>query len=101
MNGAACPARSPKIPSRNLLPPNGGFLLNSGWMIKPAGDQVPVDTLPISAALSNNGKSLLVLNAGYNPPSVSVVDVGTKKELSRTRVPDGWLGLTFAPGTNR
>jgi DNA-binding beta-propeller fold protein YncE len=80
---------------------DGGFLLNSGWAIRPAGQQVPVDTFPMATAVSENGKYLLVLNGGYNPPSISVIDVAQKKEVGRTPVPDGWLGLHFAPGTNR
>src|SRR5438067_2350643 len=52
--------------------PDGGFLLNSGWRIQAAGKQVPVDTFPMSSALSPDGKYLLVLNGGYNPPSISV-----------------------------
>src|SRR5581483_5811519 len=76
--------------------PGGGFLLNSGWTIRPAGEQVPVDTLPMSTAVSNNGKYLLVLNGGYNPPSISVIDIARKKELGRTPLPDCWLGLTVA-----
>src|SRR5436305_1204013 len=75
----------------------GGFLLNSGWTIKPAGTQVPVDTLPMSTALSRNGKYLLVLNAGYNPPSISVIDIEQKKEVGRTKLGDAFLGLTISP----
>ncbi len=78
--------------------PDGGFLLNSGWTIRPAGEQVPVDTFPMSSALSKDGKYLLVLNGGYNPPSISVIDVAAKHELGRTPLPDCWLGLTFSPG---
>lgn len=59
--------------------PDGGFLLNSGWKIKPAGRQVPLDTLPMSSALSPDGKYLLVLNGGYKPPSISVLDLATEK----------------------
>ncbi len=77
--------------------PGGGFLLDSGWIIRPAGDQIPVDTFPMSTALSDNGKYLLVLNGGYNPPSISVIDLAQKKEVGRTRLPDAWLGLTVAP----
>jgi DNA-binding beta-propeller fold protein YncE len=77
--------------------PGGGFLLNSGWAIRPAGQQVPVDTFPISTAVSNNGKYLLVMNAGYNPPSISVIDIEQKKEIGRMPVPDCWLGLATAP----
>ncbi len=75
--------------------PDGGFLLNSGWTLRPAGVQVPVDTFPMSTAVSRDGKYLLVLNGGYNPPSISVIDIASKRELSRMPVPDGWLGLTF------
>ncbi|MGI8958291.1 MAG: bifunctional YncE family protein/alkaline phosphatase family protein [Bryobacteraceae bacterium] len=80
--------------------PGGGFLLNSGWTIRPAGDQIPVDTLPMSTAVSNDGKYLLVLNAGYNPPSVSVIDIARKREIGRTPLPDAWLGLAVSPRGN-
>ncbi len=80
--------------------PDGGFLLNSGWAIRPAGQQVPVDTFPMSAAVSPYGKYLLVLNGGYNPPIHQCVDIAQKKELGRTPLPDAWLGLRFAPSGN-
>jgi DNA-binding beta-propeller fold protein YncE len=76
---------------------DGGFLLNSGWVLRPAGEQVPVDTLPIRSAISKDGRFLLVLNAGYKPPSISVIDVASKKELKRVPVADAWLGLAFSP----
>lgn len=77
--------------------PDGGFLLNSGWKIAPAGRQVPLDTLPMSTALSKDGKFLLVLNGGYKPPSIIVLRTDTMEEVGRTPVEDGWLGLTFSP----
>jgi YVTN family beta-propeller protein len=76
---------------------DGGFLLTSGWKITPAGKQVAVDTLPMSSVVSRDGKYLLVLNGGYNPPSISVIDIATTTELSRTRVPDAWIGLALSP----
>lgn len=81
--------------------PGGGFLLNSGWTLRPAGEQIPVDTLPMSTAVSNDGKYLLVLNAGYHPPSVSVIDIAKQQEVSRFKLPDAWLGLAVAPHGNR
>jgi DNA-binding beta-propeller fold protein YncE len=77
--------------------PGGGFLLNSGWKIQPAGKQIAVDTLPMSSALAPDGRYLLVLNGGYKPPSISVIDTREMKETSRVPVPDAWLGLTFSP----
>lgn len=81
--------------------PDGGFLLNNGWTLRPAGDSVPVDTLPMSTAVSNDGKYLLVLNAGLHQPSVSVIDIAKKAEVSRFKLPDAWLGLTIAPRGNK
>src|SRR5476649_2483673 len=78
--------------------PNGAFLLNSGWRLAPAGKQIPLDTLPMSTALSPDGKYLLILNGGYKPPSISVLSVADEREIGRVPVEDGWLGLTFAPG---
>lgn len=77
--------------------PDGSFLLNSGWVIHPVGTQVDVDTFPMRSTLSPDGKYLLVLNGGYNPPSISVIDVAERREAHRTRVPDCWLGLVFGP----
>ncbi|HLJ50461.1 MAG TPA: bifunctional YncE family protein/alkaline phosphatase family protein [Bryobacteraceae bacterium] len=78
--------------------PSGGFLLNTGWRIQPVGQQVPLDTLPMSAVVSPNGRFMVVLNGGYKPPSLSVVSLEAGREISRTPVADAWLGLTFAPG---
>src|SRR5580704_8378496 len=65
---------------------DGGFLLNSGWRLAPAGKQVPLATLPMSSTLSRDGKYLLVLNGGYNPPSISVLDTAGAREISRVPV---------------
>lgn len=77
--------------------PNGGFLLNSGWRLMPAGKQTAVDTFPMSTLVAKDGKHLLVLNGGYNPPSISVVDTANGAELNRVPAPDAWLGLAFSP----
>jgi DNA-binding beta-propeller fold protein YncE len=77
--------------------PDGGFLLNDGWVLRPAGQQVDVDTFPMRAALSHDGKYLLVLNGGYNPPSISVIDTAARHEVHRIPVADAWLGLIFSP----
>lgn len=76
---------------------NGGFLLHTGWLLKPAGRQVPLQTLPMASALSPGGKYLVILQAGAQPPSVSLHDPATLRELDRLPLPDAWLGLSFAP----
>jgi DNA-binding beta-propeller fold protein YncE len=75
---------------------DGGFLLSSGWRIKAAGTGIPVDTFPMATAITPDKKFLLVLNGGYNPPSISVIDIAGAKETARVPVPDAWLGLTIA-----
>jgi len=65
----------------------GGFLLNSGWVVRAAGRQIPVETLPLAMALSPDGKYLLVLNCGYRPPSISVIETATQRVVGVTRVP--------------
>lgn len=76
---------------------DGSVLLNSGWRLRPAGTQIPLETFPMSTAISPDGRFLLVLNAGYQPPSIQVFDAKSSTFISRTAVPDAWLGLTFAP----
>jgi DNA-binding beta-propeller fold protein YncE len=81
--------------------PDGSFLLSTGWRIQPVGTQVPLDTFPMSSALSHDGKFLLVLNGGYRPPTISVLAVDGMKEIAKVPVADGWLGLTLSPDGTR
>ena len=81
--------------------PGGGFLLNSGWRLQPAGRQIPLDTFPMASALSPDGKYLLVLNGGLKPPTVSVIETASGRVTGSTPVEDGWLGLTFSPRGDR
>jgi len=86
-----------------LLSASAALLLaqETEWKVTPAGTQVPVDTFPMSQAITPDGKLLLVLNAGFNPPSVSVIDLASGKEIDRGNVPDGWLGLTLNKAGDR
>jgi hypothetical protein len=60
-----------------LLAQDGGTLLNSGWRLRPAGTETPLSTLPMSAAVSPDGKYVLVLNGGIEPPTISELDAAT------------------------
>jgi DNA-binding beta-propeller fold protein YncE len=96
---AAALLSSSQPPPREQVGPlaDGGFLLNSGWRVKPAGTQIPLDTLPMSSVLSKDGRFLIVLNGGYNPPSLSVLDTKDGHEIGRTPVTDAWLGMSLSP----
>jgi len=90
---------SQSAPPQRVGPlPDGSFLLNSGWRLKPAGLQIALDTLPMSATLSRDGRFMFVLNGGYKPPSVSVIELSENRVVSSVPVPqDGWLGLALSP----
>ena len=70
------------------------------WRVQPAGTQVALDSLPLSAAVSPDGKFLLALNAGAHP-SISVVETGAMKEAARLTIADAGLGLAFSPDGRR
>jgi YVTN family beta-propeller protein len=78
----------------------GGFLLNTGWRLNPAGKQVPAGAFPMASVTSPDGKYLLVLNAGA-PPSIVVLDTASGAETGRVSLPDAFLGLAFGPKGDR
>ena len=99
---AAALLTSQPAPREQVGPlPGGRFLLNSGWVLQPAGRRLPLDTFPMATALSPDGRWLLAMNGGYRPPSISVVEAATARETSRVPVPDAWLGLAFSPQGDR
>ncbi len=70
------------------------------WRVQPAGTQAALDSLPLSAAVSPDGRYLLALNAGTHP-SISVVETGAMKETARVAIADAGLGLAFSPDGRR
>jgi DNA-binding beta-propeller fold protein YncE len=74
--------------------------LPANWRVQPAGSQVALDSMPLRAAGSPDGKFLLTLNAGARP-SISVVETTAMKETARVTVPDAGLGLSFTPDGRR
>ena len=74
--------------------------LPANWRVQPAGTQVALDSLPLSAAVSPDGKFLLALNAGSHP-SISVVETSAMKETARVAIADAGLGLAFSPDGRR
>ncbi len=77
----------------------GGFLLNTGWRLRPAGKQISLGAFPMASAPAPDGKYILVMNGG-SPPSISVLDIASGTEAGRTPVADAWLGIAFAPKGN-
>ncbi len=76
--------------------PGGGFLLNTGWSLHPAGKTIPLSTLPMSTATSPDGRGVAVLNGGYLPASVDYLDMETTSKTASVSITDGWRGLAFS-----
>ena len=74
--------------------PDGAAILPNGWPITPAGKQLDLGTLPMSLELSSDGKRAYVLEAGFQPPALRVIDLERETVVSRLPLPDAWLGLT-------
>jgi len=84
---------------------DGGFLLTTGWRIAPEGIQVPLpqDTLPMNMVMHPDGKSLFVLNGGYLPPSVVILNTANLKDAARIfrKDSDAWLGIALNKAGDR
>ncbi|MEX2264840.1 MAG: alkaline phosphatase family protein [Bryobacteraceae bacterium] len=74
---------------------DGGFLLTTGWKVRPAGKQVVLNTLPLAARLTADRKSMVILQSGYLPPSVSVHDPATGEQRSSVQLKDSFHGLAI------
>lgn len=84
-------------PPQRPGPVPGGFLLPTGWTIRPAGAQFDLDTLPMASLATPDGKFVLVLHGGHRPPSIWVLDARTLRRVATVPLPDAWLGMALTP----
>jgi DNA-binding beta-propeller fold protein YncE len=98
---AALLSSQPTPPERVGPLPGGGFLLSSGWRLDPVGTQIPLSTFPMGSALTPDGKHMFVVNGGFRPPSVTVIETASGKVTQTEPVADAWLGIAVSPGGNR
>ena len=71
----------------------GGFLLNSGWTVRPAGKQVALNTLPLAAKLVDQSRSMLILQSGYKTPSLSLHRTASGERTASVDFKDAFHGL--------
>ncbi len=76
----------------------GGYLLPSGWTIRPAGKQVDLSTLPLAAKVLDSGKHVLILQSGYHKPSLTLHDTATAAKLASIEFKDSFHGLAVHSG---
>src|SRR5438105_2479198 len=88
--------------SRRPGPTEQGFLLPNGWMISPAGKQLPLeDLLPLNIAAVAGGKYLVVATGGYRQHELLLMDLADQTVADRQTVRESWFGLALAPQADR
>jgi len=76
---------------------DGSVLLHNQWSIRPAGRQVQLrGTLPDNIAVHPSGKFAAVMDCGYGPHEVEVVDLDAGKVVARSAVSNSFYGVAFS-----
>src|SRR5437763_6858706 len=91
-------AEAPREPT--LLPGmqrDGRIVLPNQWSLRPAGEQVALGDFPINMVLHPSGKWIAVLHGGHGDHEVVILDVATKKKVSRTILEETFYGVCFSP----
>ena len=80
--------------------PDGTALTSYGWMVTPAGRQIPLGDKPFGSTMSPDDKTMLVSNDGQYRQTLSVVDT-TSGKIRQTLSYDSpealFVGLAFTP----
>jgi DNA-binding beta-propeller fold protein YncE len=94
-NSAGQPVNPPvRLPGTQA---DGSILLHNQWSIRPAGRQVKLlGTLPVNIAVHPKGKFAAVLDCGYGPHQVEVVDLSGGKITSHAAMSNSFYGLAFS-----
>src|ERR1035437_6081859 len=80
--------------------PDGTAATSYGWMVTPAGRQVPLGDKPFGSTMSPDGKTVLVSNDGQYRQTLSVIDAASGKvrqTLSYDSPEALFVGLAFTP----
>ena len=81
--------------------PDGRILLPNGWMLSPAGVQVEVGELPLTMAVSPDGRYVITTDDGTAVQDLTVVDVASWTVVQRLPVAKAWVGLKLFDGGRR
>jgi YVTN family beta-propeller protein len=84
--------------------PDGTAYTPTGYRVTPAGAQITLGDLPLAAALSPDGRTLVVSNAGQGTQSVQVIDIRTAllvQSLPYSSPNAVYGGVAFAPAGDR
>ena len=71
-------------------------LLFNGWKISPAGRPIATGDFLLGGAISPDGKTLAICNAGYGKHALHIVDIATEKESALLPIPHALNGLVWS-----
>lgn len=75
--------------------PDGSVVLPNQWSLRPVGRQVGVGDFPVNIAIHPDGRHAVVLHCGFGPHELAVIDLESRRLISRTRVDEAFQGLAF------
>jgi YVTN family beta-propeller protein len=73
-----------------------GVLLPSGWVLHPAGRQIPTGDMPLAMIWSPQKDYLLVTTGGYAPSRVLAIDTFNEQLQTSMTLDQTWEGMTFS-----
>jgi len=73
-----------------------GVLLPSGWVLHPAGRQIPTGDMPLAMTWSPQKDYLLVTTGGYAPSRVLAIDTFNEQLQTSMTLDQTWEGMTFS-----
>ncbi len=71
------------------------------WTLKPAGQHVPQNDLPLNIIPLADNRHVLVATSGYNAHELSLIDLDLKKVIDHQEVRQSWFGLALSPEGDR
>ena len=74
-----------------------GTLLPSGWVLHPAGRQIPIGDMPLAMCLSPDGRRLLVSTGGFRPCQVVSINTDDEQVQVTQTLDQSWEGMAFGP----
>ena len=72
-------------------------VLPNGWTVRPAGALTSLGDMPLHMAFDHSGKWIAVTNAGYAPPSVSIIEAASGRVVDTQSLEGVFYGVAFAP----
>ena len=111
--GLGAAARLPSLHAAHGLHPRTGqplvtpgkdgdaALLFNGWKISPAGRSIPTGDFLLGGAISPDGKTLAICNAGYDKHALHLIDIASEKEIALLPVPHTWNGLAWTSDSRK